>query len=556
MAAAAIPSGGVRLLHPRPWLRNLRRTARPLSVAAASLPIQQTEEPSDTAAMPELPTCAKTEKNTASFYPKKNQTLELVCESLAYKGKGLCKVADTGFIVMCDRALPGEKFLGRVTRKKNSFAEVRKVTTISPHWDLVEAPCEYASHCGGCRTQNLLYEAQVRAKEQQVRDLIVHVGKFSNEDFEHQGIMKPIVPCDIQFHYRNKMEFSFGTFRWVPAELLHQESDETNNYALGLHAPGFYDKILNVNKCLLQGEPANQVLAAIQDIWRDPKFGLSPYNVHSHHGFLKHLMIRSGRNVETGQPELMVNFVTSSYQPELLMPLVEKIAAFPDVVSIMNNVNTSVGNTSVGEEEYTLCGKSTITESLRGLTFQISANSFFQTNTHQAEILYKLIEECSCLKGDGSEIVLDLFCGTGTIGLTLAKKVKHVYGFEIVEQAISDARRNANLNGISNATFVQGDLNKIGENFGEYFPKPDLVITDPNRPGMHMKLIKFLLKLKAERIVYVSCSPATCARDLDYLCHGVPEKNIEGCYNLKSVQPVDMFPHTPHTECVCLLDLR
>lgn len=174
----------------------------------------------------------------------------------------------------------------------------------------------------------------------------------------------------------------------------------------------------------------------------------------------------------------------------------------------------------------------------------------------QAEILYKLIEDCSCLKGDGSEIVLDLFCGTGTIGLTLAKKAKHVYGFEIVEQAIADARRNANLNGISNATFVQGDLNKIGENFGEYFPKPDLVITDPNRPGMHMKLIKFLLTLKATRIVYVSCNPATCARDLDYLCHGVPEKNMEGCYKLKSIQPVDMFPHTPHIECVCLLELQ
>ncbi|KAH6816106.1 RNA methyltransferase family protein [Perilla frutescens var. frutescens] len=181
----------------------------------------------------------------------------------------------------------------------------------------------------------------------------------------------------------------------------------------------------------------------------------------------------------------------------------------------MNNVNTYVGNISVGEQEYTFFGKPTIMESLRGLKFQISANSFFQTNTHQAEILYKLIENCFCLKGDGSEIVLDLFCGTGTIGLTLAKKVKHVYGFEIVDQAVTDARRNANLNGVCNATFVQGDLNKIGDNFGEYFPKPDVVITDPNRPGMHMKLIKFLLNLKAARIVYVSYNPATCARDLD-----------------------------------------
>ncbi|KAG8380050.1 hypothetical protein BUALT_Bualt07G0153200 [Buddleja alternifolia] len=558
---AAAPAGGVRLLHhPRPWLRSLRR---PLSTLAASS-IQQSEESTITATEPKP---ATTSSNT--YYPKRGQTLELVCESLAYKGKGLCKVADTGFIVMCDRALPGERFVGRVTRKKDNYAEVKKLKTISPHWDYVEAPCEFASHCGGCKTQDLLYEAQVRSKEQQVRELIVHVGKFSDKDPEYDGIMKPIVPCDIQFHYRNKMEFSFGTKQWVPAELLQQESDDTNESALGLHVPGFFDKVMNINKCLLQSEPANKVLAAIQDFWREPELGLSPYDVHSHRGFLKHLMLRSGSNVETGQPELMVNFVTSSYKPELLKPLIEKITAFPDVVSIMNNVNTSVGNTSVGEEEYTLFGKSTITESLRGLNFQISANSFFQTNTHQvcnkkirtapctmqAEVLYKLIEDCACLKGDGSEIVLDLFCGTGTIGLTLAKRAKHVYGFEIVEQAIADARRNANLNGICNATFVQGDLNKIGENFGEYFPKPDLVITDPNRPGMHMKLIKFLLKLKAARIIYVSCNPATCARDLDYLCHGVPERNIQGCYKLKSIQPVDMFPHTPHIECVCLLEL-
>ncbi|KAL0319335.1 UNVERIFIED_CONTAM: putative RNA methyltransferase [Sesamum angustifolium] len=549
---AAAPAGGVRLLHPRPWLRNLGRRARLLSILAASSPIQHSEELTTTSAPPKPP---NKDKNSPSYYPKRGQTLELVCESLAFKGKGLCKVADTGFVVMCDRALPGEKFIGRVTRKKDNYAEVKKLKTITPHWDNVEAPCEFASHCGGCKTQNLLYEAQVRAKEEQVRELIVHVGKFSDKDSEYDGIMKPIVPCDIQFHYRNKMEFSFGTKKWVPAELLGQECDETNECALGLHAPGFYDKVLNIDKCLLQSDPANKVLAAIQDSWRDPELTLSPYDVHSHRGFLKHLMLRTGRNIETGQPELMVNFVTSSYQPELLKPLVEKIATFPDVVSVMNNVNTSVGNTSVGEEEYTLFGKSTIMESLRGLKFQISANSFFQTNTHQAEILYKLIEDCACLKGDGSEIVLDLFCGTGTIGLTLSKRVRHVYGFEIVDQAISDARRNANLNGISNATFVQGDLNKIGENFGEYFPKPDLVITDPNRPGMHIKLIKFLLKLKAARIIYVSCNPATCARDLDYLCHGLPEQNIKGCYKLKSIQPVDMFPHTPHIECVCLLEL-
>ncbi|XP_021829646.1 uncharacterized protein LOC110769896 [Prunus avium] len=539
---ATMPGHGLRhVTTMRPWLRTFRS-----STSLASLPSHFTED--SELAQP------KTDK-PSSYFPKRGQTLELVCESLAFKGKGMCKVADTGFVVMCDRALPGERFIGRVTRRKGNYAEVTKVKTISPHWDFVDAPCEYASYCGGCKTQNLSYEAQVKAKEHQVHELIIHFGKFSQTELESQSIMKPIVPCEIQFHYRNKMEFSFGSQKWLPRESLMDRQDGSDNYALGLHAPGFFDKVLNVDRCLLQSEPANMVLAAVQDCWRDPQLGLSPYDVYSHVGFLKHLMLRTGRNVKTGIPELMVNFVTSSYKPELLQPLLGKISAIPEVVSIMNNVNTSVGNTSLGEMEYTLYGKSSITENLRGLTFQISANSFFQTNTHQAEVLYKLIEDCAGLRGDGSEVVLDLFCGTGTIGLTLARRAKHVYGYEIISQAIADACLNAKLNGIQNATFIQGDLNKIDESFGNNFPKPDIVISDPNRPGMHMKLIRFLLKLKAQRIVYVSCNPATCARDLDYLCHGVTEKGIEGCYKLKSIQPVDMFPHTPHIECVCLLEL-
>jgi 23S rRNA (uracil-5-)-methyltransferase RumA len=548
---------GLRQFNSQPWLRNTRRTSSFSALACSPSPssVEDLDEAQQVATTTTTTINPKNDKNTKSYFPKRGQTLELVCESLGFKAKGVCKVAETGFVVMCDRALPGERFIGRVTRKKDNYAEVTKMETLSPHWDAVEAPCEYASYCGGCKTQNLLYEAQVRLKEEQVIDLVVHVGKFPVRDPESSSIMKPIVPCDIQFHYRNKMEFSFGDRKWVPKEQLEEKRDERDDFALGLHAPGFFDRVLNVDKCLLQSEPANRVLAVIQDCWRDPQFGLSPYNCHSHVGFLKHLMLRSGRNAETGLPELMVNFVTSSYKPDLLKPLIEKIEAFPEVVSIMNNVNTSVGNTSVGEEEYTLYGKSTITEVLRGLTFQISANSFFQTNAHQAEVLYKLIEDTACLKGDGSEIVLDLFCGTGTIGLTLARKVKHVYGYEVVPQAISDARKNAQLNGISNATFIQGDLNKIGGSFGSEFPEPDIVISDPNRPGMHMKLIKYLLKMKIKRIIYVSCNPATCARDLDYLCHGIAEQNIKGCYKLRSLQPVDMFPHTPHIECVCLLEL-
>ncbi|XP_028088300.1 uncharacterized protein LOC114288877 [Camellia sinensis] len=572
---AALPSHGLRRLNSHQWLQTLRKTPSSSSHSLSSLPSLCSSPSSSSSSSSSIEDSEdtqfttkpnddnkKTKKKIESYFPKRGQSLELVCESLAFKGKGVCKVANSGFVVMCDRALPGERLVARITRKKDNYAEATKLKTISPHWDFVEAPCEHALHCGGCKTQNLLYEAQIRAKEQQVRELVIHVGKFSDKDLESFNIMKPIIPCDIQFHYRNKMEFSFSNQTWVPRDLLQDKQSEQSeqsdaaDYALGLHAPGFFDKVLNVNKCLLQSEPANEVLKAIQDCWRDPKLGLSPYNVHSHAGYLKHLMLRTGRDVNTGLLQLMVNFVTSSHKPELLNPLVEKISAIPEVVSIVNNVNTSVGNTSVGEDEFTLYGKSTITEILRGLVFQISANSFFQTNSHQAEVLYRLIEDYADLKGDGSEIVLDLFCGTGTIGLTLARKARRVYGYEVVPQAISDACRNAKMNNINNATFVQGDLNKIDLNFGKNFPKPDIIISDPNRPGMHMKLIKYLLKLRAPRIIYVSCNPATCARDLDYLCHGVAEQNIEGCYKLRSLQPVDMFPHTPHIECVCLLELQ
>ncbi|KAF8663239.1 hypothetical protein HU200_055846 [Digitaria exilis] len=501
------------------------------------------------------------------YFPKRGETVELTCEALAFKGKGVCKVAGSTFVLLCDGALPGERLVARVRRlRRGAFAEAAKLKTLVPHDDAVEAPCPLAADCGGCKTQSLAYAAQIRHKHLQVRDLLVNVGKFDSkrmESSEPDAILKPIVPCDEIFRYRNKMEFSFGTKRWMQREwkekedeVMKEDTNEVDGYALGLHAPGFFDKVLHVEKCFLQSEPADKVLAVVQETWMDPAPGLTPYDVHKHVGFLKHLMIRTGRNINTGTPEVMVNFVTSCYKPDLLMPLVDNITKIPEVVSVINNVNTSVGNTSVGEQEYTLYGKPSITEMLRGLTFQISANSFFQTNTKQADVLYKLIEDSAGLKGDGSEIVLDLFCGTGTIGLTLARRAKHVYGYEVVPEAIADARKNAKLNGINNATFVQGDLNKINESFGKEFPKPDIIISDPNRPGMHMKLIKWLLEVKAPRIVYVSCNPATCARDLDYLCHGLEEKDLRGCYELKSVIPVDMFPHTPHIECVCLLELH
>jgi 23S rRNA (uracil-5-)-methyltransferase RumA len=419
----------------------------------------------------------------------------------------------------------------------------------------------------------LAYEAQLQEKEQQVHDLIARLGRFGKSPLagEAGSYMMPIVPCLTPYGYRNKMEFSYGTKKWkskgVYIEPKQEDENATGNtieFALGLHAPGRFDKIMPIHNCLLQHDVSNQVLKLVQEYGERNVDELPPYNVRTHEGFLKHLTIRSGRDCETGELQLMVNFVTKGDNKKLLQPLVEQItASFPQVVSVVNNVNSAVGPSSIVDKEHVLYGKAYITERLRGLVFEISANSFFQTNTEQAEVLYRNVEEQCALKGDGSEVLLDLFCGTGTIGLSMANKVKHVYGYELVEEAVIDARRNAARNGIENATFIQGDLNKLTDEFGKDFPRPDIVITDPNRPGMHMKLIKYLLQLQARRIVYISCNPATCARDLDLLCHteaDVTDKDQSSessaaRYRLVHVQPVDMFPQTPHIECICTLEL-
>ncbi|XP_059069013.1 uncharacterized protein LOC131859375 [Cryptomeria japonica] len=274
---------------------------------------------------------------------------------------------------------------------------------------------------------------------------MVHIGGFPIQG--HEDYMKPIVPCDLQFHYRNKMEFSFGTKSWLPEDTINgKDGREMNKPALGLHVPGCFDKILPIKNCLSQHKVANHVLAIVQECWQDPMSNLSAYDVYKHNGFLKHLTIRTGRDYDTRALQIMVNLVTSCYKPTLLQPMVKKIVdTIPEVVGILNSVNTSVGNTSIGEEEYVLHGNNSITETLRGLTFEISANSFFQTNTQRADVLYSLVEAAASIRGDSSEIVLDLFCGTGTIGLTLAKEVKYVYGYEVVPEAVADARRKAGM---------------------------------------------------------------------------------------------------------------
>eukprot|EP00899_Mesostigma_viride_P003873 jgi/Mesvir1/13487/Mv16536-RA.1 len=496
--------------------------------------------------------------------PKKGAQVELVCLSLAFKGMGVCKVGN--YVVLCEGALPGERLIARITKRQSSHAEAVKIATLEPHANKVEPPCPHFTSCGGCKLQNLAYESQLAAKESQVRELIGRLGKFPDV----ASLMKPIVPCAQPYRYRNKMEFSFSTRVWT-AEAPAKNRDaprppEVAGYALGLHAPGRFDKVLPISSCHLQHEVADRVLALVDAYARSHQEELPAYDNVAHKGFLRSLMVRKGSNADTGAPEFMINFVTSDTEdaPHRLAPLSSLLVQHLGdcIASVVVNVTSTKGGSTLGERQYVLHGRPYITEQLRGLRFEISANSFFQTNTGQAEVLYALVEEACGLRSDGSEVLLDLFCGTGTIGLSMARKLRRLVGYEIVEAAVADARSNAARNGISNAEFRVADLMKVAQEIGRDVPRPDVICTDPNRPGMGKKLLSFLATSGCPRIVYVSCNPATQARDLDILCHG-PEGDEEGSvgdrvgpYELVSIQPVDMFPHTPHVESIAVLQRR
>ena len=333
------------------------------------------------------------------------------------------------------------------------------------------------------------------------------------------------------------MEFTFSPHRWV----LEDEPEEVDkSFALGLHMTGRYDKILDINNCHLQPEIGNRILSVSREVFlQNPQ--LRPYDSKTHIGFLRFLMLRFGFNTN----DLMVNIVTSYNDINKLSPLIDALLKnFPEITSMVNNVNTRKADVAFGEYETLLYGDPFIREKLGKLTFEISANSFFQTNTKQGEALYN--EVLKLIGLTGKEIVYDLYCGTGTIGLYVADKAKEVYGFEVIRSALDDAEKNADLNDIQNAQFLKANLDtffKSGQ-LPRRIPKPDVIIVDPPRAGMHPDMAQYLPKLKAEKIIYVSCNPTTQARDAKILC--------EKGYKLKNSVMVDMFPHTPHIENIVL----
>jgi len=461
--------------------------------------------------------------------PKKGTDIEISIESLAFGGMGVSRISD--MIIFVKNAIPGQKVLARITKKRASFLEARMLKIIEESPLAVDVRCEHFKDCGGCTFQNLDYTEQLAAKEIQVKDTFQRIGGFKEVTIE------PILGCEEIFHYRNKMEFTFSNRRWVTDDELEEASTD---FALGLHVPGRYDKILNIDECHIQSKDSNRILNLVKKMTLDLE--LVPYDIKAHTGFMRHLMIRHG----DASDEIMVNIVTSRDEHEKLQPIVDKLREeFPNIVSIVNNVTSRRAGVSTGEEQFVLFGKDTINDKLGDYEYMISADSFFQTNTHQAKRLYDIIKEEADLTRE--DVLYDLFCGTGSISIYLAKSAKTVYGFEIVMSAVQDAIQNAHSNGIKNAWFFAGDLmNLFKTNIeAQQLELPDVMVVDPPRAGLHPNTINVIIEKAPKRLVYVSCNPSTQARDLKVIC--------ENGYELIKLRPVDMFPHTPHVENVATL---
>jgi len=462
---------------------------------------------------------------------KKGQEYELEIESLAYGGKGVARVND--FVIFVKNAIPGQKVRALVYRKRKGFGEARPLEVLTESSHLVDAPCSHFLTCGGCKVQQLDYNEQVAQKKQQIENI-----------FQRQAGIKgfqldAVVPAINPFNYRNKMEFTFSNNRWV----LPEEPEGVNrDFALGMHIPKRWDKILNIDECHLMPEIGTKILKKTQVLAKELE--LKPYDQKTHNGFLRYLSLRFGHFTN----EVLVNLVTSYEDLDLLQPLVDGlISEFPQISSVVNNINTRKADVSFGEYELHLHGKPCLEEKLGELTFEISANSFFQTNSVMAEKLYETAIESAELTGE--EIVFDLYCGTGSMSLFLAKKSKEVHGFEVIVSSVEDATRNAVRNGIGNVHFHIANLDNFFKfGVGKKYPKPDVIVVDPPRAGMHKFMTNYLPRFKAKKIIYVSCNPTTQARDTEVL--------QQNGYKLKKLTMVDMFPHTPHVETVGIFEKK
>ncbi len=454
---------------------------------------------------------------------------------VAAEGKALARVND--LVVFVPYVVPGDVVDLQVRRKKHSYAEAEAVKFYEYSAERAKPFCKHYGVCGGCKWQCLAYEHQLKYKQQQVYDALTRIGKV-----ELPEIM-PILGSEQICEYRNKLEFTFSNKRWLTWEEVARNVQYDNMDALGFHIPGAFDKVLDIEECWLMTGLNNRLRNGIRDFAH--RENIPFYDLRSHSGVLRSMMIRTST---TGEVMLLLQArVECDNDMVQLEKVLQYIAdAFPEVTSLLYVVNNKCNDTFGDLEVVTYKGTDVIYEEMEGLRFKVGPKSFYQTNSKQAYNLYKVAREFASLTGD--EVVYDLYTGTGTIANFVASKAKKVIGIEYVEDAIIDARVNAELNGFDNLAFFAGDMKDIlTRDFINEHGRPDVIITDPPRAGMHEDVVSTILFAAPERIVYVSCNPATQARDLQLL---------DADYKVVAVRPVDMFPHTHHVENVVLLERR
>jgi len=447
---------------------------------------------------------------------QRDEELELDVGALAFGGNGVARL--DGFVVFVRGGLPGDRVRARVTKVQRRHAEAIRTEVLTAGPQRVEAPCAHFPECGGCRFQDLAYEAQVDAKASWVRDSLERIAGIVDPPLE------PIVPAASQYGYRNKMEYSFAP------------SDD--GPTLGLHRAGRWDEVLELQQCMLTTDAGNAIRNAVRDWAREER--LTAYDQGTQEGYLRHLVIREGRN--TGQ--ILVQLVTARAERFDRERLIEVLTAFPQVRSIHWAENRGVSEVTNLPTEL-LWGEDAIEEEINGLRFRVRPNAFMQTNTEMAEQLYALARDYAGLTG--GETVYDLYCGIGTIGMSMAADALTVWGIEISEESVACAIENAEVNGVGNIAFFAGNVGEVMRDLRDRAGEPDVVVVDPPRAGLAGKALRRLGEIGAPRIVYVSCNPTTFAGDLVRL------RDDYG-YRLVRARPVDMFPHTPHVECVSLLE--
>lgn len=457
---------------------------------------------------------------------------EVTITDVAAEGKSIARVND--MVVFIPYGAPGDVVNVKLDKKKKNFAEGHIDRLISPSTIRVTPPCEHFGVCGGCKWQHLPYESQLHFKQKQVKDALERIAKIKIPE------IRPILGSSNIWEYRNKMEYTFSNRCWLTFEQLNSEKQFHDRNAVGFHIPGAFDKVLDIHKCHLQDDLSNRLRNFLREYAKEK--GYSFYDLKAQHGLLRTMMVRI---TSIGQTMLLVSFGENDNESinDVMQAIKNK---FPDLTSLLYVVNTKANDTFADLDIETYSGMPYIEEDMDGLRFRIGPKSFYQTNSRQAYELYKTVRELADLKGD--ELVYDLYTGTGTIANFVSKHCSKVIGIEYVPEAIADAKVNSEVNGINNTLFYAGDMKDVlTEDFVANHGRPDVMIIDPPRAGMHADVINVILSTKPERIVYVSCNPASQARDLALLdCE----------YEVNAVQPVDMFPHTHHVENVVRLSKR